>query len=380
MKKIYFLIFAVAIFIVFRSWFSYSLIASGDFWPYFDSQYLLRSLLQYAWDVNGGNGLGASSIPFLSIHLNFGIAIDLLGNYLNLPWIIVQRIVYLFPLIIITSLSSYFLFKEIFPKNNFAILSSFIYLFNTYFLMVIGGGQLHGVGMSYSLVPLVFLLVIRICKHLSIKNIFLISLVLGFQAIFDLRIFYITFFSLLIFFMFNINGKNLIKKVSVLAPPLLIVVLLHAFWILPFSLYPSNPVEDLGQEYSSVEAVRFFSFAKIENSISLLHPNWPENIFGKVGFVKPEFMVLPIIAFSSLLFIKKDLNRNIILFFVFISFVGIFLAKGSNDPFGEVYIWLFENFPGFQIFRDPTKWYTIIALSYSILIPYTVSKLSKKNK
>ena len=51
------------------------------------------------------------------------------------------------------------------------------------------------------------------------------------------------------------------------------------------------------------------------------------------------------------------------------------MAKGAKEPFGDVYIWLFDNIPGFVMFRDSTKWYTLTALSYSILIPYSIYKI-----
>jgi len=125
--------------------------------------------------------------------------------------------------------------------------------------------------------------------------------------------------------------------------------------------------------FNSIQGFEFFSFADFSHSLSLLHPNWPENIFGKVYFLKPEFLILPIIAFSALLFTK---NKTI-LFFSSLVLLGSFLAKGANPPFGQMNIWLFQNFPGMVMFRDPTKWYLLIALSYSILIPYALKEISK---
>jgi hypothetical protein len=118
---------------------------------------------------------------------------------------------------------------------------------------------------------------------------------------------------------------------------------------------------------------KFFSFADFSHALSLLHPNWPENIFGKVYFLDPKFLILPLIAFSSLLFVK---NKNI-LYFALISLFGIFLAKGANPPFGEINSWFFSHVPGMSMFRDPTKWYVLIVLGYSILIPYSLKEISK---
>ncbi|MDP2637657.1 MAG: hypothetical protein Q8P26_01185, partial [Candidatus Levybacteria bacterium] len=121
-----------------------------------------------------------------------------------------------------------------------------------------------------------------------------------------------------------------------------------------------------------------FSFAKFEQTISLLHPYWPENIFGKVGFMKPEFLILPVLAYTGLFFInglKKLREKKYILFFFLLGLLGAFLAKGTNGLFGGVYLWLFLHFPGFIMFRDPTKWYALISISYSILMPFTVWKI-----
>ena len=140
-------------------------------------------------------------------------------------------------------------------------------------------------------------------------------------------------------------------------------------------LFRQNPFGDLGQSYTSSGIVRFLSFAHFSDAFAFLHPNWPENLFGKVYFMRPEFLFLPILAYSSLLFLKKS-NRTII-FFGLLGLIGSFLAKGTNEPFGEIYIWLFEHVPGFVLFRDPTKFYLLVSLSYSVLIPFSLYSIGE---
>jgi hypothetical protein len=207
------------------------------------------------------------------------------------------------------------------------------------------------------------------------------------QVLFDVRIAYVTFIAIAAYFLIdlildgNLNIKRLAKSVVfVFALPIVIAVLLHAFWLLPTKMIGGNPVQELGAAYSTTSAVKYFSFATFENSISLLHPNWPENIFGKVGFMKPEFLLLPILAFSSLFFVltkekRKSKERRYVIFFSLLALLGAFLAKGANDPFGGIYLWMFAHVPGFMLFRDPTKWYTLVALSYAVLIPFSISKI-----
>ena len=96
--------------------------------------------------------------------------------------------------------------------------------------------------------------------------------------------------------------------------------------------------------------------------------------------MKPEFLLLPILAFASLFFIRKQIAENrkqvtYVLFFAFLGLLGAFLAKGASDPFGGIYLWMFQHVPGFIMFRDPTKWYLLVAVSYSVLIPFSVWKI-----
>ena len=151
---------------------------------------------------------------------------------------------------------------------------------------------------------------------------------------------------------------------------------LHAFWLLPTLVTHGSAISEFGAIYTSSNSIAFFSFAKFEDAFGLLHPNWPENIFGLTHFMRPEFLLLPFLAFSSLLFVAKENKKNTyVLFFALLALLGAFLAKGVNDPFGGVYLWFFDHVPGFIMFRDPTKWYLLIVLSYSVLIPYTVGKV-----
>src|SRR5207247_1280407 len=89
----------------------------------------------------------------------------------------------------------------------------------------------------------------------------------------------------------------------------------------------------------------------------------------------PEFLVIPIFAYSGLLFLKNAKKPRVLLSFAFIGLVGAFLAKGANEPFGILYLWLFDHFPGFIMFRDPSKFYLLVAIAYSILITFSLEQL-----
>jgi hypothetical protein len=275
------------------------------------------------------------------------------------------------------------LFHYLFPKNNFYLFSVLVFIFNTYALML-AQGEIF-LALAYALAPVVLMICFKIAENrkqiASIKYSIVAGLLLSAQIVFDPRIAYVTIFAAALYLVLSIKfSKKTIPHTPysilyALVIPLGITALIHAFWIIPAVLHGGNPVEALGTAHSAVGAVNYLSFAKLENTISLLQPNWPENIFGKVSFMKPEFLLLPILAFASMLFINKLKDKKeklYILFFAFLGLVGAFLSKGTNDPFGGIYLWLFKYFPGFIMFRDPTKFYLLIVLSYSILIPFSI--------
>ncbi len=63
----------------------------------------------------------------------------------------------------------------------------------------------------------------------------------------------------------------------------------------------------LDNDLTNPGMLHFLSFADFSHTLAFLHPNWPENLFGKVYFLQPEFLLLPVIAFSALFFVKPNI-------------------------------------------------------------------------
>ena len=351
-----------------------SFFLSGDFRHFFPENLKDFVTFPLAWDSSLNTGIGHSQIGSLWITSFFNST--LLFSKLGLNWTLIQLIFWILPALLLSFFSSFYLFKTLFKfKVQYCLLAGIIYAFNTYFLMILTGGQL-GVCLGYSLAPLVLLRFMKTIEKPSLKNSTAASLVLGLQLIFDPRIVYITILTVFIFSLFYLSEIEKVKNKIFLLMPFVVSVLLNSFWILPLIIFKISPIP-VG--FDSLLGFKFFSFADFSSAISLLHPNWPENIFGKTYFLKPEFLILAAAAFSSLLFTHKN-NRRIILFFATLGLIGAYLAKGANEPFGEFNTWLFQNFPGMSMFRDPTKFYLLIALSYSMLIPCSITQISNRIK
>jgi hypothetical protein len=375
LSKIWILLLITVILLIYRNWFISIPIIGGDFSL---SGISIKDigLYPFSWFLSG---LGYNG-SFLLFTYPLSIVLFVLASLIGVS--LAENLLYFYSFIILSLFSSGYVFKKIFKESSFWIISSLLFTVNTYILMVVGGGQV-GIALSYAITPLVIYCFAKLIDSENLKNSFIAALILSLQLIFDLRIAYITLTAILIYWLVkvfeNINLKYFLKSILfTFIIPGVISFFINFFWILPTIATRQNPIEQLGVAYSTEVAVKYLSFANFENAIGLMHPNWPENIFGKIGFMKPEFLLLPILAFAGFFFVSKfkDLkSKTYVLYFALLGLLGVFLAKGANDPFGGAYLWMFDHFPGFIMFRDPTKWYTLIAVSYSILIPFSIWKI-----
>lgn len=390
MKLFQIFIFIFLVGIIFQKWFMPGLISAGDFWFYYPSMYGEFDRAFYAWNFEKGNGLGMNSVLFQAVLTTFGLPIYLLGILLKIPWETIERIGFFYPFLIICTFSSYFYHKEVLRTTKLWVLSAIVFLFNTYILTLVSGGQIL-IGIAYAFSPILLVQFINLEKleklnsRKSFLTMLLAGLLLGIEMTIDLRIAYVMGIAITVYFVFRtlllgLNFGIFLRKFFFLLLSTIIAVLLNLYWGIQLLIKRGNPLQELGDAYSTVGSLKFFSFASLENSISLLHPNWPENLFGKIYFMRPEFLFIPIIAFASFLFLKKTkINRKLkemVIFSGLLGMIGAFLAKGTQEPFGEVYVFLFENVPGMVMFRDPTKFYLLVILSFTILIPFCLYQLT----
>ncbi|HYK07920.1 MAG TPA: hypothetical protein VEW42_00300 [Candidatus Eisenbacteria bacterium] len=380
---ILFVVIFIPLLLVFKNWFSGNLLVSGD-WVYYWNRAILDINNLPAWDGRH-MGMGASNLSTLWLESYFLATIK---TALFLGWNWYEKIFWFWPYLLFGFLSAWSLYFYFFKSKVFALLAGFLYIANTYALLLVGGGQ-TGIALSYSLAPFGFIAFEELLQKITLRSAVIFSLVFSLIFLLDIRIGYILLFLLTLRFVFELpglTGEKVKKYFLLFTLSGILIIGLHAFWLLPTLLTHGKAIRQFGDIYTSSKSIQFFSFAKFEDALGLLHPNWPENIFGFTHFMRWEFLLLPILAFGSLFFIdiKQKKEKLAILFFSLIGLLGVFLAKGANDPFGNTYIWLFDHVPGFIMFRDPTKWYMIIAISYSVLIPFTIFKtsnwLSQKEK
>ncbi len=259
-------------------------------------------------------------------------------------------------------------------------LGIFFYLANSYFILLFDGGQIS-LALVYAISPLVFYLFLKMMDVYSFRYKLYFTSSILLISILDIRFIYLLIPILFLSFIFEIFrkiGKRLeLIKQSFLGMMFLAVVLIsfHAYWILP-SILIKTP--QLPQTYERISQVDFLSFSSVGHALLLQQPHWYKNIFGQISNLGWDFIFIPILVFLAPILRRKD---KVVGFWLIVAVLGVFLSKGSQNPFGQIYSWLFTHIPGFSLFRDPTKFYFYICLAYSVLIAITIQEISlRKSK
>lgn len=348
---------------VYHRWFTGGSLSAPDFTFLYSERLDEFSWLPTAWSETFGNGTGGSTFASLNLNLYLHAGIRLLVFVFGIPWVIASRIMFFWPFLIAGSAGAFYLVQSVKRSPSLGVLGALVYMTNTYILMIAGGGQV-GLMMAFAAAPFVFGSFIR-------KDARVFTIASVFFIIFDIRYAYILYTAIVLYAVIVIPLSRWGATIRLFVPAVFWITAANLFWFIPLLFAPSFGLPD---GYGDPGWLKYLSWADFSKTVSLLHPNWPENIFGKTYFMRPEFLMLPLIIFTPLLIHqeKKTNEYHHYSFFILLVLIGAFLAKGVNPPFGGIYNWLFTHVPLFNGFRDPTKFYLLSAISYTILIPLSV--------
>ncbi len=276
-----------------------------------------------------------------------------------------------------SGLSSFF-FAYWFSHSYWGSFSaSIIYTLNPWFSSQLTEGHLALI-LSYSVVPLLFVLIDKALTRGRTKDILWLSLgfTIALTAFHSLAlIVYSCFFLLFIVvhvlsFVKSKSTFAIINSVKVLAISGGITLVLSAFFILPILLNVKPTY--FGLSYAIEEAYGH-AYPDVANAFAL--NAWES--WGYVGIVdvRTELGVLGLVsmvcllivfflAYGTLLF-KRDKYS---FFFAMSAFICTLMATGPNPPFGQVFVWMWYNVPYFSIFRSAARWVMMSAVSHCFFV------------
>ena len=373
------MVLAVVIVLVYRGWLSTGPLTYGD-WIYY-SRLMLKHYfaIPFAWEPAFGLGT-----PYL-IGLYWAIPQFFLWGLLatlHVPFAWSERLIWFFPCVLLAVFSSYYMGKTVFNNRKAACITTAAFVLSTYFLRLSTQG-LENLGASFALAPLVLALLLRASRTRGYRYPVLAGLALWLQGSYDLRFCYLTVLIAIVGWIFLALGSvrrrregltEALRLGGYLVISIGIFIGASAFWILPNILGPGF---QFPRNYGQVWWVPILSFGKLIHTFTMHEPGWPTLTFTQLAgpghvAINPFFALIPIIgsvaALLALRGIKRDPARvRIALAGCALVIAGVFLAKGSNNPLGGFYMWLFNHLPGFNMFRDPNKVFLALVLGYSIL-------------
>ena len=324
-----------------------------------------------------------------SIGISFGISQALLNSFLFMS----------------AGFSMYLLVVSLFGGRSkfqaIATIAAIFYMFNAYNMMIwspwVGGIYFL---VAYALFPLMFAFFIR---GLNSKNLLEGGILFGTSSLVfvsgnvNIPFSVIILFSLMLYFIFHLFfiAKDKTEKIYALKFALVafsICLLLNLWWIAPtvINLGTINQLISIMDPRSWL--ANFSSFSSVLNVIRLYgYPGWENYFLQHPSFYYvPTIMwdwpfilisFLPPIVFGFTLLLKKYWIKQIdsvkIILFLFLFYIlSIFLSKGTQEPFGNVFYWLYSSVPGLTIFRSGfVKFGIMIALSSAILFGIGVSAI-----
>lgn len=347
-KLILILGITIPVFFVFKQFFISGPLAWGDA-PYFYPE-MLKELVNepLAWTNRGFSFGGVNNAFWISpILIIYGLLAGFFGNNSTI------RILFYFPSLMFAAYGTYLFTKYLKLSKTVQFFAVLIYLLNTYYLLLIDGGQV-GVLLAYGLFPIALLQLKKLVDSPSIKIFYLSLTFLLLITIADPRVAAISLATVAIWSV--LEGK--IKDLIYLAPLTVVWLGLNMYWI-----YPILKNEISSSPFSSSE----LKIIKWYNPLLLFSPHWPANLFGKVVRPPLYFLVVPVIIFLGV-FLKREKK------FIVYSLLFLIIAFLSNGvPFID---WI----PFGIAFRDSTKFFVPLILLGGILIGQTAERIQSKFK
>jgi hypothetical protein len=358
-NSLLFVSIAISMMTYFR-WLSFDYFVYADI-HYFNQDKLSQEVIPSTW-------LSDHTIAHPEIQL-WRVPSFYLGSILSIFGLesnVYEKIVFFWPVIFLLPIGSYLLVKKTTKSSIAAFIGSLVFSFNTYFLAINSQGHLPlTVACAFS--NFAFLLFIKTLERKKLLYAVCTGLILFIVGSYDLRFLYIDFFLLAAYTGYYLienkftDLKEALGRIIYFPISFGIVIILSLFWILP-AFFADQLVSNEVLEREII----FFNYWGILESMTLFHVFWDGTDIWQV--VKPlpaYFLIIPVFAAAGYILNKNKKNYT---FFLVIGVLGILLSKQNGAPFEGFYDWMYANFPGFSAFREATKFYYLIALSYAVLI------------
>jgi hypothetical protein len=324
-----------------------------------------------AW--NGAQQLGETNEVYLFEFPLF----SLMGLFsrLHVSWSVIERVFFLWPYLVLGVAGPYALAIRLTRSPFASAVAASICVVNTWVLMATERGAIPSL-IAAALIPLFMLMVLNFIERPTPRRGLAIGLVLTVLLIYDLRYVYISVIMALIFAVEQLCRDRSLARLRRAALPLGIAVVTaivtNLYWILPQFFEPANNGTDYGTLTDYLYNSAFMtpqhalsSFAVFYHWVASNNPFLPAD---------PDwwFFALPVAVFISLFFVWR---RKWVWSLSVGAFISVFLDAGPSFPVDKINIWIFLHTPGMSLFRDVTKWMSLLEITYAVIIALGIARL-----
>jgi hypothetical protein len=353
----------------------------------------------YVWDVVHGSGYYNPTYPMLVSYL---IPLSFL-NVIKVPLFISDALLLSF-LFMSAGLSMYFLASSLSNRKNnlVAVSSAIFYMFNAYNLLWWSSPDFVVLS-AYAMYPLMFALFVRGIKskkYLINGTLFALGSLIFTAGNGRFMFSVIMFFTLFCYFMFHLtsskDSKEKICAIRFTFVAAILYLLVNLWWILPLlnsyeeqvniraGMNPGDWLRGFSSYSSILHLFQFYGYPGWESynwgrpSFSYVPTLVNNPFFIFLSFLPPLLLGVALILQSKAKIQIRD-QKGIFLFFSLLYFLSIFLAKGTQPPFGDFYYWLFDHIPALTMFRSGfVNFGIMMALSLAILFGASLGVLYQR--
>jgi hypothetical protein len=235
---------------------------------------------------------------------------------------------------------------------------------------------------AYSTLPISIALFVRYIKRGQIKDLLFIGLVSLFALANPLWL-YLIFIVMLVYLLIEwVSSGFPLKQLKRSILMVGTIVAFNLYWLLPVASAYLTGASGYYSQYTSS------NWINPETLQSLSHWNLLDVLLlGEHSYYyywdHPQTytvlsLLIPALAFTTLYLYRKNLK---IIYVGLILAIGIFLTKGTNDPFGNIYLEIAKIAPfgAGAILRNPTKFEPLVIVAYGILIGFILGKIFERD-
>jgi hypothetical protein len=374
---LYLLVVLLIVVAVFRVWFFKSTILTHGDWYYYPIASLEAFRLMYfhTWLSDKNFGRTIIDLGQAPTYAMYGA----LADWFGMGYQYGERVIHMVPAVVLAPLSS-FLYLRLYVKRIAAIAAgTAVFCCNTYFLQLLTGDIT--LATAFAIAPLVLFFFIRYFREPTVKRAIPPALASFLMTSYEPRVMYVAMMAVVCYLPWYWFSKNQQtqrisagRRLLIISFPFALFLLLNLYWLL--GVYTSGGSSDQSILARGLFGAEFF---KLQNALAIAQPFWTGHepmsfVYHSIGLNE---WIIPV---AAILGFYLNRHRRSVYFFVLLVIVGILLAKQQSYPLTWLYPWLYSHIPGFNAFREGSKFYLLIALGYSGLVAMFIEKLGEAEK